>query len=85
MDLYNDRRPRPRRDGDDERPLDRDGIRDANSQIRSSTPAYRIDGVNTKIRTAAVQRHRGRRAGLDDFSTVGQYVNFICGTDDGWE
>lgn len=83
MDFYNDRRPSPRREGDDDRFLERGTLRDANAQIRAATPAYRMDAVNRKIRTTAVQRHRARRSGNEDFSSVGEYVNFICGTGDG--
>ena len=83
MDIYNDRRPSPRREGDDERPLDRGTLRDANAQIRAATPAYRAGDVNRKIRTTAVQRHRSRRSGNEDFSSVGEYVNFVCGADSG--
>ena len=85
MDFYNDRRPTARREDDDARPLDRASLKDANSRIRSAAPAYQVENVNRKIRTVAVQRHRGRRAGQADFSTVGAYVDFITGTDDGSE
>lgn len=85
MDLYNDRRPSARREGDDDQPLDRGSLKDANSRIRSATPAYRSGDVDRKIRATAVQRHRGRKAGQDDFSTVGAYINFVVGTDDGSE
>jgi hypothetical protein len=82
VDFFNVRRPSPLREGDGDRPLDRDSLTEANARIRASAPAYRADAVNTKIRTTAVQRHRARRAGGDDFGTVGEYVNFICGTED---
>lgn len=83
MDFYNDRRLSPHREGDAERPLDRDSLKDANARIREATPLYRADDVNRKIRGAAVQRHRTRKAGGTDFTSVGEYMNFICGTDDG--
>lgn len=83
MDFYNDRRPSPRREGDDDRPLDRDALVEANAQIRAATPAYRQEDLRVKIRTAAVQRHRARRAGQTDFSSISEYKSFICGTDDG--
>lgn len=83
MDFYNERRPTPTREGDGDRPLAPDALKDANARIRGATPVYQQGAVNTKIRTAAVQRHRARKAGQADFSTVGEYVNFICGTDDG--
>lgn len=83
MDFYNERRPSPRREGDDERLLDRNSLIEANAQIRASTPAYRQEELRVKIRTAAVQRHRARKAGGQDFSSISEYKNFICGTDDG--
>lgn len=82
MDFYNERRASARREDDDARPLDRGSLKDVNSRIRSAAPAYQADDVNRKIRTVAVQRCRGRRSGREDFSTVGAYVDFICGTDD---
>lgn len=82
MDFYNERRASARREDDDTRPLDRGNLKDANSRLRSSAPAYQADDVNRKIRTVAVQRCRGRRSGHDDFSSVGEYVDFICGTED---
>ncbi len=82
MDFYNDRRPSARREGDDARSLDRASLKDANSRIRSAAPAYQAEDVNRKIRTVAVQRHRGRQAGRGDFSSVGAYVDFICGSED---
>lgn len=83
MDFFNERRPSPSREGDDDRLLNRDSLIEANNQIRASTPAYRLDDVNTKIRTTAVQRHRARRAGQQDFSSISEYKSFICGTGDG--
>lgn len=81
MDFYNDRRPDPRKDGYVDEPLTRQNLKAANSSIRSATPLYRADDVNRKIRTTAVQRHRGKH----QFETVGEYMNFILGTDDGSE
>ena len=83
MDFYNERRPSPRREGDDARPLDRDALIEANAQILAATPAYRQEEMRVKIRTAAVQRHRARRAGEADFSSISEYKSFICGTGDG--
>lgn len=81
-DFYNDRRPSPFSD-DSDRPLDREGLRDANSRLRAATPVYRQEDMRVKIRTTAVQRHRARKAGEPDFQTVGEYLNFILGQSDG--
>lgn len=83
MDLYRDRRPSPALDGDDNRPLERNALRDANARVRAATPLYQQGTVNTKIRTTAVQRFRARERGQQDFATVGEYLNFLTGTDDG--
>lgn len=82
VEFYNERRPSPRRD-DDDRPLDRAALLDANTRLRNSTPAYRQEALRVKIRTAAVQRHRARKSGKGDFQTVGEYLNFMTGADDG--
>lgn len=81
-DFYRDRKLSPYQ-GDDERPLDRDALLDANARLRAAAPAYRQDEMRVKIRTTAVQRHRARKAGGDDFRTVGEYLNFMTGLDDG--
>lgn len=80
-EFFNDRRPAgPARD--DSTPLGRAALLGANAQLRDATPEYRKDDVNRRIRTAAVQRHRSRRAGLEDFATVGEYACFITGTEE---
>jgi hypothetical protein len=77
-DFYTDRRPSPFSD-DSDRPLDREGLRDANSRLRASTPAFRQEEMRVKIRTNAVHRHRGKCS----FGTVGEYLSFMTGLDDG--
>lgn len=90
MDFYNDRQPKLWDESERDLvfdpeigKLDRGGLRAANTRIRNATPLYRQGDLNTRIRTAAVQRHRARKAGSEDFSTMGEYMNFICGSDDG--
>jgi hypothetical protein len=83
MEFWNERRPSPSRAGDDERPLDKRAVQDANDRIRAATPVYRQDSMNTRIRTAAVQRHRASRAGRDAPTTVSEYISFVMGADDG--
>lgn len=83
MDFYNDRRSSPRRDTDSDTPLGRPELKDANARIRAATPLYNTRSVDRKIRTAAVQRHRARKSGRDESSTVSDYMDFICGSDDG--
>jgi hypothetical protein len=77
-EFFNDRRPSVNRD--DDRELGSDTLREVNAQIRSSVPVYHRADVDRKIRTTAVARHRGRQ-----FNSVGEYVNFVCGADDGSE
>lgn len=77
-EFFNDRRPSVNRD--DDRELGKDTLREVNAQIRSSAPVYKQAEVDRKIRTTAVARHRGK-----SFASTGEYVNFVCGTDDGSE
>lgn len=79
MDLWRDRRPSARRDGDDSQPLGRAGLTDANTRLRQSAPRYRQDQVSRQIRTTAVRRHRARKAGQSDFATIGEYVDHMTG------
>jgi hypothetical protein len=87
VDFYNDRRPSVADDHEwdqlNQSPLDRDGLRAANTRVRSATPEYERADVNRKIRATAVRRHRARKAGQQDFASMGEYLNFICGSDDG--
>jgi hypothetical protein len=78
--FYNDRRPRPERDGDGDVYLDKASVTEANRHIRSSTPAYRRAELETRIRTTAVQRFRARETGSGDFNSIEEYKNFIYGT-----
>lgn len=78
--FYNDRRPRPERDGDSGIALNKASVTEANDHILSSTPAYRRAEVDRKIKTTAVQRQRRRDAGLGDFDSIEEYKNFIYGT-----
>lgn len=81
-DFYNDRRPRPEKDGDDETPLTKYAIADANRRILEAVPDHKRDVINTRIRTAAVQRHRWRQRGEGDFDSIAEYTQFIYGTDE---
>lgn len=87
MDLFHDRRPAVADDHEwptlNESPLDRAGLRSANTRLRNAAKTYELDGVNRKIRTAAVQRHRARRAGSEDYSSMGEYLSFMTGADHG--
>lgn len=78
--FYNDRRPRPERDGDGSVYLDKASVTEANRHIRASTPAYRRTELETRIRTTAVQRFRARANGDGDFDSIEEYKNFIHGT-----
>lgn len=80
--FYNDRRPRPGRDGDSGIALDKKSVTEANDHILASTPAYRQDEMTRKIRTTAVQRFRARASGQGDFSSIEEYKNFIYGTNE---
>jgi hypothetical protein len=77
-EFFNDRRPSVNHD--DTRELSSDTLREVNAQIRSAAPVYQRDSVDRKIRTTAVARHRGKQ-----FNNVGEYVNFVCGTEDASE
>lgn len=87
MDFFNDRRPAVADDHEwdllHETPLDRDGLRAANTRLRNAAPEYRRADVNRQIRTTAVQRHRARQAGSEDFASMGEYLNFMTGADSG--
>jgi hypothetical protein len=89
VDFYNERRPSVADDHEwdllHQSPLDRDGLRAANTRLRNAAPEYRKGDVNRQIRTAAVQRHRARQAGGADFSSMGEYLNFMTGADSGRE
>lgn len=80
--FYNDRRPRPEREGDSGVGLDKKSVTEANDHILSSTPAYRKAEVDRKIKTTAVQRFRARAAGQGDFESIEQYKQFIYGTEE---
>lgn len=77
-EFFNDRQKSARADGDDEREVSRSSLKDANSRIRAVTPVYEKKNVDRKIRTTAVQRHRGKQ-----FGSVSEYMDFILGTNDG--
>jgi hypothetical protein len=83
MEFWNERRPSARQPGDGDRPLDKRAVQEANERIRAATPLYEQDQLRTRIRTAAVQRHRAGRAGRDTPTTVSEYISFVTGTDDG--
>lgn len=78
--FYNDRRPRPERDGDSAMPLSKYAVAAANDHILESTPVYRRAEIDRKIKTTAVQRFRARANGEGDFSSIEEYKNFIYGT-----
>lgn len=83
MDIWNDRRPVVADDHEwdqlNQTPLD---VRAANARLRGAAPDHRKDEVNRQIRTASVQRHRARRAGRDDYSSMGEYLSFMTGADE---
>lgn len=79
MEFFNDRSRSAHREGDDDRALDKDSLREANSRLRSSAPDYRKDTVRRQIRNTAVRRHRARKSGQEAFRTVGEYLNFMTG------
>lgn len=85
MEFFNDRRPSVANDHEwdllHQTPLDRVGLRAANTRLRNAAPDYRKADVNRKIRTAAVQRHRARKAGRDDYLSMGEYLSFMTGAD----
>lgn len=83
MDIWRDRRPSARRDGDDGQPFGRAGLADANARLRQSAPRYRQDQVRRQIRTTAVRRYRARQSGRGDFSTIGEYVDHMTGAGNG--
>lgn len=89
MELYNDRRPAVADDHEwgllHETPLDRDGLRAANTRLRNAAPEYRKADLNRQIRTTSVQRHRTRKSGGTDFASMGEYLNFMTGADSGGE
>ena len=89
MDFFTDRRPAVADDHEWEllhqTPLDRDGLRAANTRLRIATPEYHKADVNRQIRTTAVQRHRARKSGRDDYPSMGEYLNFMTGADSGSE
>jgi hypothetical protein len=78
--FFNDRRPSPHSDGDAELPLERMTLRAANKEILAAAPVYGRDDMHTRIRTAAVQRHRWRNRGDSDFDNISEYKNFVWGT-----
>lgn len=77
--FYNDRRPRPTRDGDASVMLDKAAVTEANRHIMDSTPDHRASEMRTRIRTTAVQRFRARESGQGDFSSIEEYKNFVYG------
>jgi hypothetical protein len=78
--FYNDRRPRPEREGDSGVGLDKASVTEANRHVMDSTPAYRRAEIDRKIKTTAVQRFRARANGAGDFESIEEYKNFIYGT-----
>lgn len=80
--FWNDRCPKPGREGDSDIYLDKASVTEANAHILDSTPVYRHAEVNRKIKTAAVQRFRARANGSGDFESIEQYKQFITGTND---
>lgn len=81
-EFFNDRRPRPSRDGDAATPLDKQSVTQANRHLLESTPEYRKSDAKRRIRTAAVQRFRARQSGRGDFDSIEQYKEFIYGTEE---
>ena len=83
MEFFNERRPSVADDHEwdqlNQSPLDREGIRAANTRLRNAAPEYRRPEVVRHIRNTAVQRHRARQAGRDDFSSMGEYLSFMTG------
>jgi hypothetical protein len=77
---FNDRRPCASPCEDDwSTPLSRETLVDANARLRGATPQYRLGDRNRSISTLAVQRHRSREAGQGDFSSIGEYLEFLAG------
>lgn len=77
-DFYNSRRPQVVHDEDRATELGYHTLRQANREILSAVPDYRKPQVQTKIRTTAVHRHRGKV----DFSNISDYKDFIYGTEE---
>lgn len=80
--FYNDRRPRPEREGDDAVYLDKQSVTEANQHILGAAPAYKQEELDRKIKTTAVQRFRARASGQGDFASIDEYKNFIYGTNE---
>lgn len=78
--FWNDRRPRPEREGDSGVGLDKASVTAANRHILDSTPEYHHASVNRRIKTTAVQRFRSRASGAGDFDSIEEYKNFVVGT-----
>lgn len=80
-ELFNDRRPHAGPVDDDySTPVTKTTLTQAHARIWAATPEYRMDDTRTGIRTLAVQRHRARRSGGDDFDSVGSYLEFVTGS-----
>lgn len=77
-DFYNSRRPNPVRDEDQYTELGYHTLRQANREILQSVPDWRKSQVQTKIRTTAVHRHRGKV----EFNDISEYKNFIYGVEE---
>lgn len=80
-DFFNARHPRPEREGDSDIPVTKYAVARANQDILDCVPEHKRSEFNTKIRTAAVQRHRWRNRGDGDFESIEQYKQFIYGTE----
>lgn len=77
-DFYDSRRPQIWRDTDGATELGYHTLRQANREILEAVPDYQRTQVQTKIRTTAVHRHRGKV----DFSNISEYKDFIYGTEE---
>lgn len=77
-DFYNSRRPNPVRDEDQGTALGYHTLRQANREILDATPDWRKSQMQTKIRTNAVHRHRGKF----EFSNISEYKNFMYGMEE---
>lgn len=85
MDV-NDRRPaKPSpRDEDYERPLTRRGITEANREFIQTGVQGRLGvdhgAAREIVRRVTKDRFTARRKGLEDFSSVGEYLEFLAQT-----
>lgn len=72
---FHDRRPSAHPTDDDfMAPVTRQSIAEANVRLRTATPDYRAQDMESRITDQAKRRHRARQTGHGDFETVGDYL-----------